>query len=150
MPPPMIATRATRRSRSICALLLLALAGCGGRSVRHYEDATPDAASAAGDDDDTSGARAPSTSKDCLNLCDTCGLDRLIGVSSCTDFCDEMDRQAVAAACSTLYDGLVRCRAVDQNACSLTACPAQTNAFSVCVLTYCDQYPSIKPLCTAW
>jgi hypothetical protein len=135
---------------------LLALAGCGGRSVRHDDaaaegddDAEGDAA-AEGDADETGGTHAPATSKECLTLCERCGLDRLVGETGCADFCTEVDRQADAAACATPYADLMRCRSKSADACSFTACPTQTNAFSVCVLTYCDQYPSVKPICTAW
>jgi hypothetical protein len=145
----MIATRATRCSRSICLLLLLALAGCGGRSVRHEDDAAEgDDAAEAGDD--TGAAPVPSISQACLTLCARCDLDLLVGETSCADFCAEVERQAESAACATPYAELVRCRSKNANACSFTACATQTNAFSVCVLSYCDQYPSIKPLCTAW
>jgi hypothetical protein len=147
MPPPMIATRATHAVRSICAFALLALAGCGGISVRHDEAASDD--DAAGDDDTTQGG-GRSSSKQCLALCTQCELDRLVGTSDCDEFCTKVDRQAVDAACGTLYDDLVRCRSSTANACSLTACPNQTNAFSVCVLTYCDSHSLTKPLCTAW
>ena len=117
----------------------------------HGDDAETGAAAAAGDDDaDSKGPGTPSSSKECLALCAQCGLDGSVGASNCADFCTQVEDQAEDAECAELYADLVSCRAKTENACSLTACPNQTNAFSVCVLTFCDSRPFTKPLCTAW
>ncbi len=117
----------------------------------HGGDAATGAAAAAGDDDaDSKGAGTPSGSKEGLALCAQCGLDGSVGASNCADFCTQVEGQAEDAECAELYADLVSCRAKTENACSLTACPNQTNAFSVCVLTFCDSRPFTKPLCTAW
>lgn len=117
--------------------------------MHHDEDPGSGAAAAVGGDD-TDGTPAATSSEACLALCTQCNLDELVGESSCDAFCTEVGAQAADAACANLYDDLVRCRAQSANACSLTACPSPTNAFSVCVLTYCDGHRFKKPLCTAW
>lgn len=124
------------------ALLLLALGACGGRSVSH---GTGDAGASAG-----VGSRA-SEGGDCLALCEDCGIDVTVRAVSCEDFCRQVDRQAVDAACGTVLDDFLRCRNATADACSLRACPEETNRLTVCVLTYCDEFSdSARALCSAW
>jgi len=127
---------------------LLVGVGCGGRSVQYGEDGEQD--TAAVPTDTAKGAPRPSAFADCRSLCTQCALDQLVGSDTCVSFCAEVDLQVVDADCAAPYDDLMRCRAPSTNACSPTACPAQTNAFSVCVLGYCDVHRSAIPLCTGW
>ena len=117
--------------------------------MHHDEDPAASAPASVGDDD-TGGNEVHTSSEDCLALCAQCGLDELVGEHNCDEFCTDVGAQAADAGCGDLYGDLVRCRAKSANACSLTACPSPTNAFSVCVLTYCDDHPFRTPLCTAW
>jgi hypothetical protein len=126
--------------------LLLWLASCGGRSVAH-EDAAAGAPSAGNE------AASPTTTagaSDCETLCDRCDIANQVHARGCTDFCARIENDAADAECAPLLDALVRCRTRDGNSCSLTACPNETNTFTVCVLSYCDVAPLRSWLCTAW
>lgn len=123
-------------------LFLLTLGACGGRSVSHGRDDA--GASFDVDAHETNGSG-------CVDLCEACGIDRMVRAVSCDDFCAEVDRQAVAAECGTALDDFVRCRNAAADVCSLQSCPDETNRLTVCVLTYCDDFSdSARALCSAW
>ena len=126
--------------------MLLFLGACGGRSVAH-EEATAGAPSTSADETKSQPENPPASA--CESLCDRCDLATRVNAGSCPEFCDSVEDQATVAGCAPLLDALVRCRQKSDTGCSLTACANQTNAFAVCVLSYCDEN-SGWPLCMAW
>jgi hypothetical protein len=138
----MTATLAKLLAHSMVVLPLLTLGACGGRSVSHDTE----------DGGTKLSADGPMSKTDsCVTLCEECGIDVTVRAASCEDFCREVDRQAVDAECGTVLDDFVRCRNGAADACSLRACPDQTNRLTVCVLSYCDAFSdSARALCSAW
>ena len=81
----------------------------------------------------------------CERVCDSCLGDQL--GENCGHFCVDVYDNAVDAGCTAALTSLFRCHDSPSKGCSSSACPAENNALTACVIDYCDGH--FAPLCSA-
>jgi hypothetical protein len=118
----------------------LLLASCGGRSFRSDDGA-------AGAPNSTSNPTAPGDgarpgTPSCAGLCQGFGE---CASSFCDVDCADLEFVARESGCATAFAQLVGCL-WEEDASALcvgaSACAREQNAFTVCVIDYCDRRPS--------
>jgi len=59
---------------------------------------------------------------------------------SCSRFCGDVLSGVTDAKCSAPFASVLRCRQKAADPCATGACPTEDNAFSACILDYCDDH----------
>jgi hypothetical protein len=120
---------------------LCLLAACGGRSFRSDEDGAAGAENPAANPGVEDGGARPGAPS-CAGLCGDFG-------ACASDFCDvdcaNLELVARESGCATPFSQLVGCL-WNEDASALCvgagACAREVNAFTVCIIDYCDRRPS--------
>jgi hypothetical protein len=136
----------TSRILAHAALGCIWLAACGGRSVRTTDDGSLDdeddvradaGGNSAGTDGDRPGVRT------CEAICNE--VSCAASIASCTGSCEQAELVARESGCTTPFQQLIDCyRERRDTLCDRGSykCTQEQNAFSVCIIDYCDFHPA--------
>ncbi len=124
--------------------MALSAAACGGISERHdpSDAGTASAAEPGNQPANPTPAQNDTPSPDeeasCEDICEVCMAPAL--GESCQKFCGEALVDVSNAKCSAAFTTVLHCRKKAANSCAIDACPTEDNAFSACILEYCESH----------